>query len=32
MRAAKTVALIGVIAMGCALIYVFIVGDFSGEG
>jgi hypothetical protein len=32
MKAAKVVALVGVIAMGCALIYGFTVGDFSGEG
>ena len=32
MRAAKVVALMGVIAMGWALVYGFTVGDFSGEG
>ena len=32
MKAAKVVALTGVIAMGCALTYGFTVGDFSGEG
>jgi ABC-type transport system involved in multi-copper enzyme maturation permease subunit len=32
MRAAKIVALLGVVIMGGALIYGFTVGDFSGEG
>jgi len=32
MRAAKIIALLGAIIMGCALIYGFTVGDFSGEG
>jgi hypothetical protein len=31
-RIAKIIALIGVLAMGSALIYGFAVGDFSGEG
>lgn len=32
MTAAKIIALLGAIIMGCALIYGFTVGDFSGEG
>lgn len=32
MRIAKIVALLGAITMGCALVYGFTVGDFSGEG
>jgi hypothetical protein len=32
MRIAKVVALLGALIMGCALIYGFTVGDFTGEG
>jgi hypothetical protein len=32
MNAAKTIALLGLLAMGGILIYGFAVGDFSGEG
>jgi hypothetical protein len=32
MTSAKIIALLGAIIMGCALIYGFVVGDFSGEG
>jgi hypothetical protein len=31
-RIAKAVALLGAIIMGCALVYGFTVGDFTGEG
>jgi hypothetical protein len=32
MTAAKIIALLGALIMGCALVYGFVVGDFSGEG
>ena len=32
MKVAKAVALLGVLAMGTALAYGFVVGDFAGEG
>jgi hypothetical protein len=32
MKVAKVVALVGVLAMGTALVYGFVVGDFAGEG
>ena len=32
MTIAKIVALLGAIIMGCALVYGFAVGDFTGEG
>ena len=32
MRIAKVIALLGALLMGCALIYGFTVGDFTGEG
>lgn len=32
MRLAKSIAVLGFLAMSCVLIYGFTVGDFSGEG